>query len=109
MRRTNEAAAKEIRDWPLAWRRTLPATIGDEYTPAFDAAPRETVRVAGSGLTLAADIYGPDDAPTVMPGMHGGGQTRHAWEGQVQPSHTLATEPCRSTFEATAIATVARW
>ena len=37
--------------------------------------------------------------------MHGGGQTRHAWEGQVQPSHTLATEPCRSTFEATAIAT----
>ncbi len=30
------------------------------------------------GTTLAADVHGPDDAPTVLL-LHGGGQTRHAW------------------------------
>lgn len=30
------------------------------------------------GLTIAADILGPQDAPTVILG-HGGGQTRHSW------------------------------
>ena len=81
MRSTNEAAAKERRD--SAAGMAANATCHDREMstpPAFDAAPRETVRVAGSGLTLAADIYGPDDAPTVML-MHGGGQTRHAWGG----------------------------
>jgi pimeloyl-ACP methyl ester carboxylesterase len=36
------------------------------------------VRVAGNGLTLAADIYGDiGGSPVVL--AHGGGQTRHAW------------------------------
>lgn len=30
------------------------------------------------GTTLAADVHGPEDAPTVLL-LHGGGQTRHAW------------------------------
>jgi pimeloyl-ACP methyl ester carboxylesterase len=37
-----------------------------------------TLRLAGDGLTLAADAYGPDDGPPVLL-FHGGGQTRHAW------------------------------
>jgi pimeloyl-ACP methyl ester carboxylesterase len=39
-----------------------------------------TLRIAGDGLTLAADAYGPDDGPPVLL-FHGGGQTRHAWGG----------------------------
>jgi pimeloyl-ACP methyl ester carboxylesterase len=38
------------------------------------------LRLAGDGLTLAADAYGPDDGPPVVL-FHGGGQTRHAWGG----------------------------
>ena len=39
-----------------------------------------TTRIAGAGVTLAADAYGPDDGtPVVL--FHGGGQTRHAWGG----------------------------
>lgn len=40
----------------------------------------ETRRFAGHGLTLAGDVGGPEDAPTVIL-MHGGGQTRHSWAG----------------------------
>lgn len=32
------------------------------------------------GLTLAADVGGPDDGPGVVL-LHGGGQTRHSWSG----------------------------
>lgn len=39
-----------------------------------------TLRLAGDGLTLAADAYGPSDGPPVL-FFHGGGQTRHAWGG----------------------------
>lgn len=39
-----------------------------------------TLRLAGDGLALAADAYGPDDGPPVLL-FHGGGQTRHAWGG----------------------------
>ena len=39
-----------------------------------------TLRLAGDGLTLAADAYGPADGPPVVL-FHGGGQTRHAWDG----------------------------
>jgi pimeloyl-ACP methyl ester carboxylesterase len=39
-----------------------------------------TLHLAGDGLTLAADAYGPEDAPPVLL-FHGGGQTRHAWGG----------------------------
>lgn len=39
-----------------------------------------------NGLTLAADVMGPEDAPTVIL-LHGGGQTRHSWAGAM---HKLA-------------------
>lgn len=32
------------------------------------------------GISLAADVAGPDDGPTVVL-LHGGGQTRHSWSG----------------------------
>jgi len=35
---------------------------------------------AACGVTLAADIEGPADAPVVVL-LHGGGQTRHSWSG----------------------------
>ena len=38
----------------------------------------QTVRLAGAGVGLAADIYGGPGAPPVFL-LHGGGQTRHAW------------------------------
>ena len=38
----------------------------------------ETVRLAGAGVGLAADVYGSPGAPPVLL-LHGGGQTRHAW------------------------------
>jgi len=37
-----------------------------------------TVRLAGDGVELTADIFGPEAAPPVLL-LHGGGQTRHAW------------------------------
>ena len=46
----------------------------------MDPAPRPPLRLAGAGLTLAADAYGPDDGPPVVL-FHGGGQTRHSWGG----------------------------
>jgi pimeloyl-ACP methyl ester carboxylesterase len=36
--------------------------------------------IGSSGLTLAADVGGPEDGPTVVL-LHGGGQTRHSWSG----------------------------
>ncbi len=40
-----------------------------------------TTRIDGAdGLTLAADVDGPEDGPTVVL-LHGGGQTRHSWAG----------------------------
>jgi pimeloyl-ACP methyl ester carboxylesterase len=41
------------------------------------------LRLAGRGLALAADRYGPEDGPPVVL-FHGGGQTRHAWGGTAQ-------------------------
>src|SRR3954462_1191888 len=38
----------------------------------------ETVRLAGAGVGLAANVYGEPGAPPVLL-LHGGGQTRHAW------------------------------
>jgi pimeloyl-ACP methyl ester carboxylesterase len=40
-------------------------------TVELDGAP-------GSGVRLAADVFGTEDCPTVLL-LHGGGQTRHAW------------------------------
>ncbi|HKE76905.1 MAG TPA: alpha/beta hydrolase [Acidimicrobiales bacterium] len=39
-----------------------------------------TLRLHAAGLDLAADAYGPPDAPPVLL-FHGGGQTRHSWDG----------------------------
>ncbi|HKY68517.1 MAG TPA: alpha/beta hydrolase [Acidimicrobiales bacterium] len=49
----------------------------------MDDPPRPTLRLAGDGLTLAADAYGPEDGPPVLL-WHGGGQTRHAWGGSAR-------------------------
>ncbi len=38
---------------------------------------------ASGGLTLAADVGGPPDGPTVVL-LHGGGQTRHSWDGTLR-------------------------
>jgi pimeloyl-ACP methyl ester carboxylesterase len=46
----------------------------------MDASPGPALRLAGDGLTLAADTYGPLEGPPVVL-FHGGGQTRHAWGG----------------------------
>ena len=44
----------------------------------------QTVRLpASGGLTLAADVGGPPDGPTVVL-LHGGGQTRHSWDGTLR-------------------------
>ncbi|MCU1486514.1 MAG: putative non-hem bromoperoxidase (Bromide peroxidase) [Actinomycetia bacterium] len=37
-----------------------------------------TLSLAGAGLALVADAWGPDDGPPVLL-LHGAGQTRHAW------------------------------
>ena len=39
-----------------------------------------TVKLAGDGVSLAADLYGDETDPPVIL-LHGGGQTRHAWGG----------------------------
>ena len=40
----------------------------------------QTLRIPiADSLTVAADIAGPQGAPTVILG-HGGGQTRHSWD-----------------------------
>lgn len=41
---------------------------------------RNTVRLRGDGLDLAADAYGPEDGPPVL-FFHGGGQSRRSWSG----------------------------
>ncbi len=38
------------------------------------------MRLRGAGINLAGDAYGPDDGPPVLL-FHGGGQTRHSWDG----------------------------
>ena len=42
--------------------------------------PDPMFHLAGDGLRLAADAWGPADGPLVLL-QHGGGQTRHAWKG----------------------------
>lgn len=39
-----------------------------------------TDHISAIGLSLAADVGGPEDGPTVVL-LHGGGQTRHSWSG----------------------------
>jgi pimeloyl-ACP methyl ester carboxylesterase len=39
----------------------------------------QTVRLSGAGITLAADVAGPEGAQTIL-FLHGGGQTRHSWK-----------------------------
>jgi pimeloyl-ACP methyl ester carboxylesterase len=39
-----------------------------------------TTLAGAHGLQLAADVGGPEDGPTVVL-LHGGGQTRHSWQG----------------------------
>jgi len=43
----------------------------------------KTVRYAGAGLNIAADVDGAADAPAIL-FMHGGGQTRHSWKRATQ-------------------------
>jgi len=38
------------------------------------------MRLRGDGIDLAGDAYGPADGPPVLL-FHGGGQTRHSWDG----------------------------
>jgi pimeloyl-ACP methyl ester carboxylesterase len=40
----------------------------------------EHIRIPSGAITLAGDLYGPEDGPFVMM-THGGGQTRHSWGG----------------------------
>lgn len=49
---------------------------------ARDGFEHRSYRSSG-GVTLAADIGGPSEAPTVVL-MHGGGQTRHSWSNAMQ-------------------------
>lgn len=51
----------------------------DDTTDRAD--DHEVVRVpVAAGISLAADVAGPADGPTVVL-LHGGGQTRHSWAG----------------------------
>lgn len=46
---------------------------------ANDITAPTTVRLPGSGVRLAGDLFGPADGPPVV-FLHGGGQTRHSWK-----------------------------
>ena len=57
--------------------RTVPAPVIMAGMAVASIEP-ETVRLAGAGVGLVADVYGEPGAPPVLL-LHGGGQTRHAW------------------------------
>src|SRR5579872_5237597 len=47
----------------------------------IEITPRRYATTAG--LSIAADVAGPDGAPVVIL-LHGGGQTRHSWAGAMR-------------------------
>jgi len=54
--------------------------------------PNDSLRLPGSGITIAADSWGDETAAPVLL-LHGGGQTRHAWKGT---GEALAAEGYRA-------------
>jgi pimeloyl-ACP methyl ester carboxylesterase len=77
-----------VRPAAVSARVGVPTDVPDEpvspppggQTARMDPSSDPVLRLAGHGLTLAADAYGPADGPPVVM-FHGGGQTRHAWGG----------------------------
>ncbi len=62
--------------------RARPVVAADEPLASIAVSTIEprSVKLPGSGLSLAADLYGDETgSPVVL--LHGGGQTRHAWGG----------------------------
>ena len=74
------SAGRSLRSGPDDGRQTPSTPKRSPMTDPGPIPPRFQRFEGSQGLSLAADILGDDDCPTVLLA-HGGGQTRHAWGG----------------------------
>jgi pimeloyl-ACP methyl ester carboxylesterase len=63
---------------PASQHRTLDLVCHPDLFEAMHPHPIARVTLSGDGVTLAADVIGPDDGPRLL-FLHGSGQTRQSW------------------------------